>query len=231
MDARASPLSVPEFFREMARRIVMLWWLKMTGTVIGIAGFFALYFRVLRHPLFPVTVMPLTAVDTWITFRPEALGLYVSLWFYVGLLPALLRFFNELVAYVWQVLVLTAVGLGIFIFWPTAVPVREMDGARHAGFEWLRQIDATGNACPSLHVAFAVFSVIGLGKVLREMGVSGVVRGANWAWCAGICYSTVAIGQHVVWDVVAGAALGAAVGLFLPRIARIKKDGAKTGMV
>jgi membrane-associated phospholipid phosphatase len=32
-------------------------------------------------------------------------------------------------------------------------------------------------------------------------------------WCLGILYSTLAVRQHVLWDVIAGAALGAAVAL------------------
>jgi membrane-associated phospholipid phosphatase len=206
-------LSGWDCLREIGRRILTLWWLKMPGTMIGIAGFFAAYFWVLRHTFFAVTIMPLTALDQWLTFRPEALALYVSLWLYVGLLPALLINFRELLTYGWQVLALSVIGLGIFMIWPTAVPVREIDWTRYAGFEVLKGIDATGNACPSLHVAFAVFSAIGLARVLREMGASGAWRLGNWAWCAGICYSTVAIGQHVVLDVVAGAALGALVAL------------------
>jgi len=209
--------SGPECLREMRRRILTLWWVKMPGTIIGIAVFFAAYFWVLRNPFFPVTIVPVTALDRWLEFRPEALGVYVSLWLYVGLLPALLKNGSELSAYVWQALALSVAGLVIFMLWPSAVPVREIDWTQHPGFELLKGIDATGNACPSLHVAFAVFSAIGLARVLREMGASKAWRAGNWAWCAGIGYSTLAIAQHVVLDVVAGAALGALVALAWPR--------------
>ncbi len=210
-------LSWSECLRELGRRILTLWWLKMPGTIIGIGGFFFAYFWVLRHPFFMVTIMPLTALDRRLAFRPEALGLYVSLWLYVGLLPAFLKNLGELATYVRRALALSAVGLGVFMIWPSAVPVRETDWAQHPGFEVLKGIDATGNACPSLHVAFAVFSGIGMARVLREMGASKGWRVGNWAWCAGICYSTVAIQQHVVLDVIAGAALGAVVALAGPR--------------
>ena len=43
------------------------------------------------------------------------------------------------------------------------------------------------------------------------MGAGKVVRAFNWLWCLGILYSTVAIRQHVVLDVLAGAGLGAVV--------------------
>ena len=68
------------------------------GTTLGMMSFFAAYFWVLHHPLFPVTTMPLTAVDRLIRFRPETLPLYLSLWFYVSLVPALLIDRRELVS-------------------------------------------------------------------------------------------------------------------------------------
>ena len=41
--------------------------------------------HVLRNPVFPVTTMPLTPLDAWIPFVPQALAIYLSLWFYVGI--------------------------------------------------------------------------------------------------------------------------------------------------
>lgn len=216
----------------MGRRIATLWWLKMPGTMVGIAGFFAAYFWVLRHPFFPVTVLPPTVVDRWIPFSGWMLWVYLSLWFYVGLLPALLKNPRELVAYAGRALVLSAVGLAIFIRWPTAVAVRADDWAEHAGFSVLAGVDATGNACPSLHVAFAVLTAFGLSRVLREIRAGTGWRVANWGWCAGISYSTVAIRQHVVIDVVAGALLGAAVEMALTRREQRKQaDVGKMGRV
>ena len=72
--------------------------------------------------------------------------------------------------------------------------------------------DAAGNACPSLHVAFAVFSGMWLERVLKAIRASWVLRVLNVAWCAGITYATLATKQHVVVDVVAGALLGGIVG-------------------
>ena len=70
--------------------------------------------------------------------------------------------------------------------------------------------DATGNACPSLHAAFCVFTGLALHAQLGSIGAPRAVRGANALWCLGILYSTIATGQHVVLDALAGAALGAA---------------------
>ncbi|HTL68528.1 MAG TPA: phosphatase PAP2 family protein [Lacunisphaera sp.] len=195
-------------------RGVLTWWpVKMAGTAIGMMVFFFAYFQVLHHPFRPVTIMPLTAIDRWIGFQPEALPLYLSLWCYILLAPALVVDRRELVSFGAAWVALAASGLGVFLFWPTAVPAATIDWSRHPAVAFLKAADATGNACPSLHVAFAVFSAIWLGRHLGRLGASRVVRGANWLWCAGILYATIAIRQHVFLDVLAGAGLGLAVAL------------------
>ncbi len=196
---------------QVAPRVRKWWPVKMAGTIGGMMLFFPAYFWVLRHPVFPVTVMPLTAVDGWIGFWPGALPLYLSLWFYVSLAPALVIERRELVSFGIAWVVLSAVGLGIFLLWPTIVPTPALDWAQSPAFASLKSVDAAGNACPSLHVAFAVFSARWFSRLLRQMGAGRVARTLNWLWCLGILYSTMATRQHVWLDVVAGATLGALV--------------------
>ena len=197
------------------------WWpAKVMGTTLGMTLFFFAYFWVLHHPVFPVTTMPLTAVDRLIGFRPEALPLYLSLWFYVSLAPALLINRRELVSYGLAAIALSVIGLGIFLFWPTAVPRPDVDWSQHPAFAFLKSVDASGNACPSLHVAFAVFTAVWLRRILRQMGAGRVVRALNWLWCLGILYSTVAIRQHVALDVLTGIVLGATVAVVHLRLLR-----------
>ena len=191
---------------------VRTWWLaKMLGTTLCMTAFFVVYFQLLRHTLYPPVIVPLTVIDRLIGFRSEALPLYFSLWFYVSLAPALLIDRRELVSYGLAAVGLSVIGLGIFLFWPTAVPRSEVDWSQHPAFAFLKSVDASGNACPSLHVAFAVFTAVWFERLLRQMGAGCLVRGLNWLWCLGILYSTVAIRQHVSLDVLAGAVLGAAV--------------------
>ena len=104
---------------------------------------------------------------------------------------------------------LGAAGLGIFLFWPTAVPPLAVDWSQHPAFAFLQSVDASGNACPSLHVAFAVFSAVWFARLLPQLGAGRFVRVLNWLWCLGIVYSTMATRQHVFLDVLAGAGLGA----------------------
>jgi membrane-associated phospholipid phosphatase len=197
-----------------------MWPAKFIGTTVGMTVFFFVYFWLLNHPQFPITIMPLMAVDRMIGFCPEALLLYVSLWIYVSLAPALLTDRRELWSYLLAAIVLSVIGLGIFLFWPTAVPKSALDWSRHPSFSVLQTVDASGNACPSLHVAFAVFTAIWFGHLLREMKTGGLARALNWLWCAGILYSTIATRQHVALDVLAGAGLGAVVAVLHLRLLR-----------
>ena len=208
-----NPSSPPtaSWFAQLGRRVTILWFIKSIGTVFWIAAFFIGYFWVLRNPIAEITVMPLTALDHWLAFRPEALVLYVSLWVYVSLPPALVKNFRELFSFGVATLAMSLIGLGIFLFWPTAVPAFVFDVSGNPLLSILKGMDLTGNACPSLHVSFAVFSGIWMHRILREVQSPGAVLVLNWLWCAGIVYSTVATRQHVVLDVLAGMVLGFAV--------------------
>jgi membrane-associated phospholipid phosphatase len=204
---------------------VRTWWLaKLLGTSLGMAAFFVAYFCLLRHPIFPVVVMPLTAADRLIGFQPEALPLYLSLWIYVSLAPALLTDRRELVSYGLATVVLSVIGLGVFLLWPTIVPRPEIDWSQHPSFIFLKSVDAAGNACPSLHVAFAVFTAVWFERILRQMAAGRAMRVLNWIWCAGIVYSTVATNQHVAIDALAGVVLGAGVALFHLRWVRAPRN-------
>lgn len=197
--------------RRAVGRIFTWWPVKMMGTTLGMVAFFAAYFWVLNHPLYPVTVMPVTALDRWIGFQPWTLPLYLSLWPYVSLAPALIVDRRELISFGAAWIALSAAGLGIFLLWPTAVPPADVNWSQHPSFVFLKSADAAGNACPSLHVAFAVFSAVWFARLLREMEAGPAAHALNSLWCLGILYSTIATRQHVSLDVLAGAALGAAV--------------------
>jgi membrane-associated phospholipid phosphatase len=205
---RAVP--APAWQAQIALRLGRLFLLKLVGTSAMIGVFFVAYFHLLRYPVHAVTVMPLTALDAIVPFQPSMLVPYLSLWLYVGLAPGLELTVKALLAYAAWAGALCVTGLLIFQVWPTAVPALDrmaVDG--QPGFGMLQGLDAAGNACPSMHVAFAVFSAFRLEHVLKTVGVPGALRWANLAWVLAIAWSTVAIRQHVVLDVLAGALLGA----------------------
>ncbi len=201
--------------RELRRRICTRPVAKGLTTTLGISTFFIAYFWVLHHPFSVPTFMPVTALDRLIAFEPGALPLYFSLWPYVGIAPALLDSGRALAAYGLATSAISVIGLGIFMAWPTAVPPAAIDWSLHPSIEFLKGVDLAANACPSLHVAFAVLTGICLHRLLRDMHSRRWLLGLNWAWCIGILYSTLATRQHVVLDVLAGTMLGAGVAALL----------------
>ncbi len=184
--------------------------LKLVGITAFTWLFFVAYFHLLRHPVHPVAVMPLTALDHLIPFQPQALFAYLSLWLYIGTAPGLQMRFLELVVYGLWAAALCLTGLACFYFWPTQVPPLLIDVTGFAGFATLQGVDAAGNACPSMHVAIAMFTVIRLEDVLRRAGAPGGLRVVNRIWFVAIVASTLLVKQHVVLDVAAGALLGIA---------------------
>jgi len=196
--------------REAVAAVRLHPWLKGLGTTAFISLFFVAYFYVLRNPAYPPTVMPEIWLDRWIGFHPRALPVYLSLWFYVSLLPAFFADRAELYRYGTTMAVMCIAGLSIFYFWPTAAPAPDIDWARYPDIDFLKDIDASGNACPSLHVATAFLSGVWFHHLLRRFGAPAWGLAFNWAWCALIVYSTVAIRQHVAVDAIAGLALGGA---------------------
>ena len=183
-------------------------YLKSIGTITFIGLFFVAYFYVLSNPAYPVTVMPITMLDKMIPLQPATLPLYLSLWLYVSLPPALLATRRELYDYALTMTLTSIIGMLIFYFWPTSVPMATIDWAQSPEIHFLKDIDAAGNACPSFHVATAFFSGCWLQYLLRRLGAPPSILIINWLWCIGIIYSTLAIRQHVVVDVIAGLTLG-----------------------
>lgn len=193
-----------------ARRVLHLWPFKAIGTATFMAIFFYSYFEAVRSSVRPQFVMPTTWLDDRIAFWPPAFYLYASLWLYTSLVPALQPTLVRLLGYGCAIGSLCLSGLIVFTLFPTAVPFGFADWLVDPSLSMLRSLDMGGNACPSLHVATAIFSAGCLQRLFAGLGAPRWVNMLSWAWCALIVYSTLGIKQHVVWDVVAGAALAAA---------------------
>src|ERR1019366_1032980 len=78
------------WYRQAAAVISRHVYLKSIGTTLFISLFFGAYFYLLKEPAYPTTVMPIALLDRLIGFQPLALPMYLSLWVYVSLPPALL---------------------------------------------------------------------------------------------------------------------------------------------
>jgi len=189
--------------------VMALFWFKCLGTMGFISLFFGAYFYLLKNPASAATTMPITIADRLIGFEPLALPIYFSLWVYVSLPPMLMRTRRAIIEYGVWIGGLCVFSLLIYYFFPNAVPPSNIDWAKYPGVAFLKDVDAAGNACPSLHVATAVFSCFWMHWLLPKVRLDSVTRLVSALWCIAIAYSAMATKQHVAIDVVAGGALGA----------------------
>jgi membrane-associated phospholipid phosphatase len=184
-------------------------WFKFLGTSVFISLFFCAYLYLLKNPAFPVVTVPLTVVDAWIGFAPIALIPYLSLWIYCALPVQLMPARRRLLNFGFWVAAMCAFALAIFYWLPNAVPPANIDWEQYPGVAFLKGVDAAGNACPSLHVATAVYASFWLYWLMREMGMGWRAQTIQVLWAVAIVYSTMATKQHVLLDVLAGTVLGA----------------------
>ncbi|MGE0099158.1 MAG: phosphatase PAP2 family protein [Hydrogenophaga sp.] len=194
--------------RQLLDRFVTLWYLKAAGTTAFMVLFFQAYFWVLHHPSQMPFPMPVLAIDDWVPFTPAGFAAYVSLWVYVSLPSALLPSFRELLRYGLWTAALCASCLMVFWLLPTQAPVPDIDWSLHPQLAFMKGLDASGNACPSLHVASAVYSAFWLHHIFVQVGAPASLRWVSVLQCAVIMWSTMAIRQHVFLDVLAGALVG-----------------------
>ena len=87
------------WYRQIAAAFTRHMWLKAIGTPLFIAVFFGAYFYLLKYPVHTITIMPITWLDRLVPFQPMAMPLYISLWVFVSLPPALLATRRELFIY------------------------------------------------------------------------------------------------------------------------------------
>ena len=201
-------------------------WLKAVGTTAFMSLFFVAYFAILHHPLISTTVMPLTPLDAWVAFTPRAFPVYVSLWVYVSLPPALFSSFRPLALFGLWIAALCLFCLAIFWLFPTAIPAPGIDWAQYPEMAFIKGLDASGNACPSLHVASAVFSAFWLDRLFRVVGAPRWTGYASQTACLAILWSTMATRQHVMLDVLAGTLVGSLFALLsLRHVGRVAPEG------
>jgi len=210
---------------ELGRRVRTLLVLKIFANLSGIAAFFYAYFWIMRHPLSAATVIPVTWIDDLVPFSPQSLFLYASLWVYVALGSLFTKDGRELAAWAAACFSMIIVGLGIFMALPTKVPDFAVDWSQYPSLEFLKAVDASGNALPSLHAAFAVFTAVVLHRQLTAVRAPRALLACNVLWCLGIVYSAMATRQHLALDIIAGAVLAGAVSIAYLAAGRVRSHG------
>ncbi len=204
--------STRPWHRLLWTRFTTLWYVKALGTCAFMVLFFQAYFWVLHNPGGVPLVMPTLAPDRWVPFTALGFPAYVSLWLYVSLPAAFMPNFRELIRYGLWTTAMCLFCLVLFWAFPTQVPMPDIDWAQHPELVFLKGLDASGNACPSLHVGSAVYTLMWLRHVFLQVRAPSALHVLNVLYCVVIVWSTMAIRQHVFLDVLAGAVVGVVFG-------------------
>ena len=199
--------------------------LKLGLLVILYPLVFLPYFFLQRHHFFPASTMSSGWFDRLIPFSDQAVWPYFSIYLLLPVGPFFMDRRYQLLRYAAGVALLSLIADLIFLCWPTACPRPHVAGVNTV-YGLLIAVDSSFNAFPSLHAAFAVYSALCAGLVLREFGSHRVWRLGIWLWAFLILYATLATRQHVVVDVIAGSAIGAAAytTVLAPRISIFKSQ-------
>lgn len=201
-------MNVP-WTKQLASRFAYLWWAKALISMSTIYGFFQLYFYLLKYPKNHVYTIPNTPVDAWIAFSPLFLWIYVSLWVFVSLPTAFLGSLDEAKQLLKGLGGVCTVALLSFYLWPTQIDIINTEPSAEVGgiYDIIKSMDTSGNSCPSLHVATAVYACGWLYDLCKRIGAPRILNWINILWCLAIVYATMAIKQHVLLDVVGGLVL------------------------
>ncbi|GHB93815.1 hypothetical protein GCM10007047_06700 [Cerasicoccus arenae] len=156
--------------------------------------------------------MPVFAPDRWAPLLPWTVWVYFSLWVYICLPSTLIESKGLLKQYFRGAFWMAAIGIAIFIVFPTSTPQWTADWAGYPGtLTFMKDAELSRNACPSLHVSFALFTALWLDWLLRRIRATAPWRWGNALWAAAIIVTTLTTKQHVFIDVVFGVLLGGAI--------------------
>jgi membrane-associated phospholipid phosphatase len=182
--------------------------LKLTIAVCLLVTIFGSFYVLERWPLLPVTYYSESWLDRAIPFMPIAAWPYLSLWLYIALAALMLVRRKDCWRSCWIMAGMGLIANIVFLIHPSAVPPRPAVSVQPYAF--IVANDETGNACPSLHVAFTLFAAVMMQDWLSHSRRHIILRAAAWIWALAIIFSTMAIRQHLAIDVAWGVVLGLA---------------------
>lgn len=154
--------------------------------------------------------MPESFCDRVIPFSGKAVWIYMSVYLLMPIGPFLMTRRRQIIRYAAGLMLIGALADLVFIVRPTWCPRPGVSGTS-AAYQMLIAVDNPFNAFPSLHAAFAVYSALCAGLVLRELRSHALWRSALWLWAFLILFATLATKQHMMADIVAGSVLAVVV--------------------
>lgn len=164
------------------------------------------YFELQYHPLFAPTFIPVMAIDQLLPFFQPAMWLYFSFYLFLALPLLLARKSRELRDIAFGFAWITVISHLCFALWPTAIPRLILPSEVNSPiFRLVLSVDTNRNALPSLHASLGIYCALCSARLLR----TNKARAALWLWTFLILAATLLVKQHVLLDLIAGAALGA----------------------
>ena len=186
------------------------WRRKLTLSAVLVPFFCVPYFAIQRLPGRAVRHWPLGPIEEAIGFQPEWVWVYQSAYVLLTCVPWLAAStLDDLRRYALGFVLASSIGFAFFLILPIECP-RPPDAPATGMYAWLVSYDRPVNTFPSLHVGLSVYTV--LFGARASSGQIAVVRRrvlvlALGLWVCAIGYAAVAIRQHFVVDLPAGAVL------------------------
>ncbi|MCI9593885.1 MAG: phosphatase PAP2 family protein [Lachnospiraceae bacterium] len=167
-----------------------------------------------------------SVVDDWIPFNEWFVVLYFLWYLWV---PFFLMYFmvKDKEAYLELCFIMFAgatICLAIYLLFPNGLNLREeidKDNFCAEMVRFLRSIDPPRNVCPSIHVSSTVAIHLVICRA-RSFNKCRKIKWMSWAVTLGISWSTMAIKQHSVIDVLWGWVLSVGLGAGYPRCGAMK---------
>jgi membrane-associated phospholipid phosphatase len=167
------------------------------------------YYGLQRLELFAVHQMSPSSFDRAVPFAQSMAWPYLSMFVLLILAPCGLSSPCAIRRFVMDFFLLGLVSSVIFLFWPTSAPRPVIDEVHDPLYAVILATDSPRNACPSLHASMTVYSALWCLLLLRGHSRRRAILGWGCvlAWTLVILYATIATRQHVLVDLLAGAAL------------------------
>lgn len=172
-------------------------------------------YATLQHAaIFPVYWMPELAIDKAIPVCFTSIWVYFSFYLLLGIVGLTVEkrlFLRYLYTIGWAAMVAHM----IFLFFPNGASRDGIDYSSAPSFyQWLADTDLPRNAFPSLHATLAVIAALAVQaspmKRFSSVSVFALKAGA-WLWVLAIFWSTIALRQHVILDLIAGSVIAVVV--------------------
>jgi hypothetical protein len=130
-NANSSRLIMGRLRSELAWKLILLFGLNLLV--------YAPYIFLQRHHFFPVTQMPVSFFDRWISFFGPAVWLYLSIYLLMPVGPFLMNRREQIFRYTAGIILISVLADAVFLFWPTTCP-RPAVGETNAGYQTLTRL-------------------------------------------------------------------------------------------